>query len=82
MKKYGLNTICTHEGEIYDVQFKSAVSPLYMATSYEYDGVVVKRYPRYFHSRMCNQIPSHYFGVLVLRFYPQPQRFQTTLQQP
>lgn len=50
MKKYGLNTICTHEGEIYDVQFKSAVSPLYMATSYEYDGVVVKRYPRYFNT--------------------------------
>ncbi|OBX23166.1 cystathionine beta-lyase [Gelidibacter algens] len=48
--KYGLNTICTHVGEIKDEQFKGAVSPIYMSTSYEFDGVDVKRYPRYFNT--------------------------------
>lgn len=48
--KYGLNTICTHVGEIKDEQFKGAVSPIYMSTSYEFDDVAVKRYPRYFNT--------------------------------
>ncbi len=48
--KYGLNTICTHIGEIKDEQFKGAVSPIYMSTSYQFDGVDVKRYPRYFNT--------------------------------
>ena len=47
-KKLGLNTICTHVGEIKDEQFKGAVSPIYVSTSYEFDNVDVKRYPRYF----------------------------------
>ncbi|TXE16071.1 aminotransferase class I/II-fold pyridoxal phosphate-dependent enzyme [Psychroserpens burtonensis] len=49
-KKQGLNTICTHVGEIKDEQFKGAVSPIYLSTSYEFDGVDVKRYPRYFNT--------------------------------
>jgi cystathionine beta-lyase len=48
--KYGLNTICTHVGEIKDEQFKGAVSPIYMSTSYQFDNVDVKRYPRYFNT--------------------------------
>ncbi len=48
--KYGLNTICTHVGEIKDEQFKGAVSPIYMSTSYQFDEVDVKRYPRYFNT--------------------------------
>jgi cystathionine beta-lyase len=48
--KYGLNTICTHVGEIKDEQFKGAVSPIYMSTSYEFQDVDVKRYPRYFNT--------------------------------
>lgn len=48
--KYGLNTICTHVGEIMDEQFKGSVSPIYMATSYQYEGVDIKRYPRYFNT--------------------------------
>lgn len=48
--KFGLNTICTHVGEIKDEQFKGAVSPLYMSTSYEFDDVAIKRYPRYFNT--------------------------------
>jgi cystathionine beta-lyase len=49
-KKLGLNTVCTHIGELHDEQFKGAVSPIYMATSYVFDGVDVKRYPRYFNT--------------------------------
>lgn len=48
--KYGLNTICTHVGEIQDKEFKGSVSPIYMSTSYQFDDVDVKRYPRYFNT--------------------------------
>ena len=48
--KYGLNTICTHVGEIKDEQFKGAVSPIYVSTSYQFEDVDVKRYPRYFNT--------------------------------
>lgn len=50
MKKLGLNTICTHVGEVVDNQFKGAVSPIYVSTSYEFLDVDVKRYPRYFNT--------------------------------
>ncbi len=49
-KKKGINTICTHEGEIHDEQFKGAISPLYISTSYAFEDVDVKRYPRYFNT--------------------------------
>ena len=49
-KKLGINTTCVHVGEVKDEQFKGAVSPIYMATSYAFDGVDVKRYPRYFNT--------------------------------
>lgn len=49
-KKLGLNTVCTHIGEIKDEQFKGAVSPIYMSSSYAFDDVDVKRYPRYFNT--------------------------------
>jgi len=49
-QKLGLNTICTHVGEIKDKQFKGAISPIYLSTSYEFDNVDVKRYPRYFNT--------------------------------
>ncbi|GFZ76523.1 cystathionine gamma-synthase [Aquaticitalea lipolytica] len=49
-QKLGLNTICTHVGEIIDEQFKGSVSPIYMSTSYQFDDVDVKRYPRYFNT--------------------------------
>ena len=48
--KKGLNTICTHVGELEDKQHRGAVSPLYMSTSYAYEDVDVKRYPRYFNT--------------------------------
>lgn len=46
----GINTICTHSGELEDTQFNGAVSPLYMATSYAFSDVEEKRYPRYFNT--------------------------------
>ena len=49
-QKFGLNTICTHVGEVKDEQFKGAVSPMFLSTSYEFLDVEVKRYPRYFNT--------------------------------
>ncbi|MEX0291010.1 MAG: PLP-dependent aspartate aminotransferase family protein [Flavobacteriaceae bacterium] len=49
-KKKGLNTICTHTGEIKDTIYKGAISPLYMSTSYAFEDVDIKRYPRYFNT--------------------------------
>ncbi len=49
-KNYGINTLCTHAGELEDTEFKGAVSPLYMSTSYAFEDVEVKRYPRYFNT--------------------------------
>ena len=50
MKKGKVQTICVHEGQLADEQHKGAISPLYMATAYAYDGVDVNRYPRYFNT--------------------------------
>lgn len=50
MKKPGINSICTHVGQIKDNQFQGAVSPIYVSTSYAFDNVDVKRYPRYFNT--------------------------------
>ncbi len=50
LRKKGLNTICTHEGQLEDKEFKGAVSPLYMGTSYAFEDVDIKRYPRYFNT--------------------------------
>ncbi|MBL7559429.1 PLP-dependent transferase [Olleya sp. YSTF-M6] len=49
-KKQGLNTICTHVGEVPDDQFKGAISPIYLSSSYQFMDVDVKRYPRYFNT--------------------------------
>jgi len=49
-KKIGLNTICTHIGEIKDEQFNGAISPIYLSSSYGFLDVDVKRYPRYFNT--------------------------------
>ncbi|MAP80740.1 MAG: cystathionine beta-lyase [Aequorivita sp.] len=49
-KSLGINSICTHVGEVEDKQFKGAVSPIFTASSYAYEDVAVKRYPRYFNT--------------------------------
>lgn len=48
--KKGINTICTHVGEVKDEQFKGAISPIFMSSSYAFEDVDVKRYPRYFNT--------------------------------
>ncbi len=49
-KDLGFNTVCTHFGELEDTQFKGAVSPIHISTSYAFEDVAVKRYPRYFNT--------------------------------
>lgn len=49
-KLSGINTRCVHAGELEDKQFKGAVSPLFPASSYAYEGVETVRYPRYFNT--------------------------------
>ena len=60
--KLGLNTTCVHVGEVKDEQFKGAVSPIYMSTSYAFDGVDIKRYPRYYNTpnqeMLCKKIAA------------------------
>ena len=60
--KGGLNTICTHTGEVEDKQFRGAVSPLFMSSSYAFEGVDVKRYPRYFNTpnqeALCKKVAA------------------------
>ncbi|PQJ78391.1 trans-sulfuration enzyme family protein [Polaribacter porphyrae] len=61
-KKLGINTTCVHVGEVKDEQFKGAVSPIYMSTSYAFDHVDVKRYPRYYNTpnqeMLCKKIAA------------------------
>ncbi|QNM86504.1 PLP-dependent transferase [Polaribacter pectinis] len=61
-KKLGINTICAHVGEVKDEQFKGAISPIFMSTSYAFDGVDTKRYPRYFNTpnqeMLCKKIAA------------------------
>ncbi|MGS2740075.1 trans-sulfuration enzyme family protein [Sinomicrobium sp. M5D2P17] len=49
-KKTEFNTLCVHEGELRDEKYQGAISPLYMATSYAFENVEAKRYPRYFNT--------------------------------
>ncbi|MGX1930438.1 trans-sulfuration enzyme family protein [Flagellimonas sp. 2504JD4-2] len=60
--KKGMNTICTHFGSVEDTKFKGAVSPLYMSSSYAFENVDAKRYPRYFNTpnqeALCKKIAA------------------------
>jgi len=48
--KFKNKTSCIHSGELKDLEYKGAVSPLYMSTSYAFDNVDSNRYPRYFNT--------------------------------
>ncbi|MFZ9004713.1 MAG: trans-sulfuration enzyme family protein [Robiginitalea sp.] len=58
----GINTICTHVGELEDREIRGAEAPLYMSTSYAYEEVDLKRYPRYFNTpnqeALCRKIAA------------------------
>ncbi len=49
-KDIDFSTMCVHEGELVDLQYKGAVSPLYMSTSYAFNDIDIKQYPRYFNT--------------------------------
>lgn len=55
-KKLGINSICVHTGEVDDQQFKGAVSPIFVSTSYAFDEIDEKRYPRYFNTPNQQQL--------------------------
>ena len=61
-EQQGINTICTHTGELQDKVFKGAISPLYMSTSYAFEDVDQKRYPRYYNTpnqeALCKKIAA------------------------
>ena len=60
--KKGINTVCIHTGELQDKEFKGAVSPIYLATAYEFDGVEALRYPRAFNTpnqeALCKKVAA------------------------
>ncbi len=82
-KEIGFNTICTHLGEIKDEQFKGAVSPIYLSTSYAFEDVDVKRYPRYFNTpnqeALCKKIARLEKGEASLIFGSGMAAISTTL---
>ncbi len=79
----GFNTICTHLGEIKDEQFKGAISPIYLSTSYAFEDVDTKRYPRYFNTpnqeALCKKIAKLEKGESSLIFGSGMAAISTTL---
>lgn len=61
-KNLGLNTVCTHVGEVKDTQFKGAISPIYLSSSYAFEDIDEKRYPRYFNTpnqqALCEKVAA------------------------
>lgn len=49
-KSKDLNTKCVHEGELPIDEYKSAVSPLYFSTAFDYQDQNLDQYPRYFNT--------------------------------
>ena len=43
-------TLCVHAGELKDTKYGGAISPLYASTSYVYNNIDIKQYPRYFNT--------------------------------
>lgn len=79
----GFNTVCTHLGEVEDKQFKGAVSPIYLSTSYAFEDVAIKRYPRYFNTpnqeALCKKIARLEQGEASLIFGSGMAAISTTL---
>lgn len=50
VSKKAFKTQCVHTGEVKDPVYKGVVSPMYLSTAYAFEGVDVKRYPRYFNT--------------------------------
>lgn len=52
----GVNTICVHEGEVEDKQYKGAISPIFTTTAYAYHNEGDSPYPRYFNTPNQSQL--------------------------
>ncbi len=82
-KTFGLNTICSHIGETPDTQFKGAVSPIYLSSSYEFLDVDVMRYPRYFNTPnqvyLCKKIAALEHAETAMIFGSGMAAISTTL---
>lgn len=61
-KSSDFRTMCVHAGELKDTKYGGAISPLYASTSYVYDDVDIKQYPRYFNTPnqkgLCEKIAA------------------------
>ena len=49
-KNLAFETQCVHASDVINDPYQGAVSPIHIATSYPYDNVETKRYPRYFNT--------------------------------
>ena len=49
-KPSDFRTLCVHAGELKDTKYGGSVSPLYPSTSYAFNDVDIKQYPRYFNT--------------------------------
>ena len=61
-KASDLRTLCVHAGELKDTQHGGAISPLFASTSYAFNDVDIKQYPRYFNTPnqrgLCEKIAA------------------------
>jgi cystathionine beta-lyase len=61
-KASDFRTLCVHAGELKDTQHGGAISPLFASTSYAFNDVDIKQYPRYFNTPnqrgLCEKIAA------------------------
>jgi cystathionine beta-lyase len=61
-KSSDFRTLCVHAGELKDTQHGGATSPIFTSTSYAFNDVEIKQYPRYFNTPnqrgLCEKIAA------------------------
>ena len=61
-KSADFRTLCVHAGELKDTQHGGATSPIFTSTSYAFNDVEIKQYPRYFNTPnqrgLCEKIAA------------------------
>ena len=61
-KSVDFRTLCVHAGELKDTQHGGATSPIFTSTSYAFNDVELKQYPRYFNTPnqrgLCEKIAA------------------------
>lgn len=48
--KLNIDSLCVHASDILTDPYQGAINPIHIATSYPYENVLIKRYPRYFNT--------------------------------